>query len=93
MADVHSAMVKPMMGVVPSYGGQPNSETISGGNAGSKTLGNEQVCRVRAEGDVFVRLGGATGTAASATNGFKMGAGEVMDLHGSPGDQLRVDNA
>lgn len=93
MADVHSAMVTPMMGIVPTYGGQPTSETISGGNAGSNALSNGQICKVRAEGDVFVRLGGATGTAASATNGYKLGSGDVIDLHGSAGDKLRVDNA
>ncbi len=92
MADVHSAMTNAMMGIAPTYGGQPTSETISGGNAGSNTLGNEQVCRVRAKGDVFVRLGGSDTVAASASNGYEMGNGDVIDLHGSPGDKLRVDN-
>lgn len=92
MADVHSAMVKPLSGIAQTLGGQPNSETISGGNAGSNTLGNEQICHVRAEGDVYVRLGGSDTVAASASNGYRMGDGDVLDLHGSPGDKLRVDN-
>ncbi len=94
MASVHFAFVSAMQGNAPAYGGQPAGETESGGGATTITMGNAQVCRAKAiSGASYVRLGGTSGTAATAANGFYLAEGDEITLFGSAGDQGRQDDA
>ena len=92
MATVQFTFFTPMFGIAPTFSGQPRGEAVTAGGATSLTVQGNEVVRAKAtSGASYVRLGGAGAT--GATTGYHLSEGEVIEMHGSPGDAARQDDA